>query len=161
MAEYNQFIFSRTLVHSNIFRLRLIRAFFDAWFAQTKFLTELNLAISGVHFSVTTTFQYLKFVRSCSYSKLKLSYRCNLQWWKSWMVKKVDIFFHLRELSKQTLGNIKKNKSNFEQRERKYANTWGGGGRARGQNSFQNHSYCIPFVLITSCVHSAFTFIRF
>ena len=38
--------------------------------------------------------------------------------------------------------------------------TWGGGGRARGQNSFQNHSYCIPFVFITNCVHSAFTFIR-
>ena len=104
MAEYNQFIFSGTLVHSNIFRLRLIRAFCDVWFAQTKFLTELKLAISGVYFSVTTIFQYLKFVRSCSYSKLKLSYRCSLQWWKPF----VDIFFHLWELSKQTLGNIKK-----------------------------------------------------
>ena len=157
MAEYNQFIFSGTLVHSNIFRLRLIRAFSDAWFAQNKFLTELNLVISGVHFSVTTIFQYLKFVRLCSYSKLKLSYGCSLQWWKPF----VDIFFHLREISKQTLGNIKKNRSNFEQRERKYANTWGGGGRARGQNSFQNHSYCIPIVFITICVHSTFTFIRF
>ena len=80
MAEYNQFIFPVTLVHLNIFRLRLIRAISDAWFTQNKFLTELNLAISGVHFSVTTIFQYLKFVRFCSYSKLKLSYRCNLQW---------------------------------------------------------------------------------
>ena len=80
MAEYNRFIFSGTLVHSNIFRLRLIRAFSDAWFAQNEFLTELNLAISGVHFSVITIFQYLKFVRFCSYSKLKLSYRCSLQW---------------------------------------------------------------------------------
>ena len=62
MAEYNQFIFSGTLVHSNIFRLRLKRSFSDAWFAQNKFLTELNLAISGVHFSVTTIFHYLKFV---------------------------------------------------------------------------------------------------
>ena len=58
MAEYNQFIFSGTLVHSNIFRLRLIRAIFDAWFTQNKFLTEVNLAISGVHFSVATIFQY-------------------------------------------------------------------------------------------------------
>ena len=104
MAEYNQFIFSGTLVHSNIFRLRLIRAFSDAWFAQNKFLTELNLVISGVHFSVTTIFHYLKFVRFCSYSKLKLSYGCSLQWCKPF----VDIFFHLREMSKQTLGNITK-----------------------------------------------------
>ena len=104
MAEYNRFIFSGTLVHSNIFRLRLKRAFFDVWFAQNKFLTELNLAISAVHFSVTTIFQYLKFVRFCSYSKLKLSYGCSLQWWKPF----VDILFHLREISKQTLGNIKK-----------------------------------------------------
>ena len=104
MTEYNRFIFSGTLVHSNIFRLRLIRAISDAWFTQNNFLTELNLAISGVHFSVTTIFQYLKFVRFCSYSKLQLSYRCSLQWWKPF----VDIFFHLREISKQTLGNIKK-----------------------------------------------------
>ena len=104
MAEYNRFIFSGTLVHSNIFRLRLIRAFFDAWFAQNKFLTELNLAISEVHLSVTTIFQHLKFVRFRSYSKLKRSYRCSLQWWKPF----VDIFFHLREISMQTLGNVKK-----------------------------------------------------
>ena len=104
MTEYNQFIFSGTLVHSNIFRLRLIRAFSNAWFAQNKFLTEVNLAISGVQFLFTTIFQYLKFVRFCSYSKLKLSYGCSLQWCKPF----VDIFFHLREISKQTLGNIKK-----------------------------------------------------
>ena len=104
MTEYNRFIFSGTLFHSNIFRLRLIRAFSDAWFAQNKFLTEVNLAISGVHFLFTTIFQYLKFVRFCSYSKFKLSYGCSLQWCKPF----VDIFFHLREISKQTLGNIKK-----------------------------------------------------
>ena len=104
MAEYNHFIFPATLVHSNIFRVRLKRAFFDAWFAQNEFLTELNLALSGVHFSFTTTFQYLKFVWFCSYSKLNFSYGCNLQWWKPF----VDIFFHLWEISKQTLGNIKK-----------------------------------------------------
>ena len=104
MAEYNRFIFSGTLVHSNIFRLRLIRAFSDARFTQNKFLTELNLVISGVHFSVTTIFQYLEFVRFCSYSNLKLSYGFSLQWWKPF----IDIFFHLREISKQTLGNIKK-----------------------------------------------------
>ena len=104
MAVYNRFIFSGTLVHPNIFRLRLIWAFFDAWFAQNKFLNEFNLAISGVHFPIITIFQYLNFVRFCSYFQLKLSYRCNLQWWKPF----VDIFFHLRELSTQTLGNIKK-----------------------------------------------------
>ena len=104
MTEYNIFTFSGTLVHSIIFRLRLIQAFFDACFAQNKFLTELNLAISAVHFSFATIFQYLNFVRFRSYPKLKFSYGCNLQWWKPF----VDIFFHLREISKQTLGNIKK-----------------------------------------------------
>ena len=46
-------------------------------------------------------------------------------------------------------------------RERKYANTWGGGGRARGQKSIQNHFYCIPFVFTVNCFHSAFTLMRF
>ena len=64
-------------------------------------------------------------------------------------------------MSKQTLGNIKKTGLIFEQRERKYANTWGGGGRSRGQKSLQKHSYCIPFVFITICFHCAFTFMRF
>ena len=80
MAVYNQFIFSGTLVRLYIFRLRLIRAISDAWFAQNKFLTEVSLAISGVHSLFTTIFQYLKFLRFCSYSKLKLSYACSLQW---------------------------------------------------------------------------------
>ena len=80
MTEYNQFIFSGTLVHPNIFRLRLIRVFSDAWFVQNKVLTELNLAISGVHFSFATIFQYLNFVRFGLYSKLKLSCECKLQW---------------------------------------------------------------------------------
>ena len=104
MIEDNQFIFSGTLVHSFIFCFRLILAFFDAWFAQNKFLTEVSLAISGVHFLFTTIFQYLIFVRFFSYSKLKLSYGFSLQWWKPF----VDIFFQLREIIKQTLGNIKK-----------------------------------------------------
>ena len=104
MTLFTPFIFSGTLFPSNIFRLRLIRVFSDAWFAQNKFLTELILAISGVHFSFATIFQYLNFVPFCSYYKLKLSYRCSLQWWKMF----VDIFFHLWEISKQTLGNIKK-----------------------------------------------------
>ena len=37
----------------------------------------------------------------------------------------VRYLFHLREIRKQTLGTFKKS-SNFEQRERKYANTWSG-----------------------------------
>ena len=79
-------------------------AFSDAWFAQNKRLTELNLAISAVHFPFTTNFQCLSSVRFRSFSKLNFSYRYNSQWWKPF----VNIFFHLREVSKQTLGNIKK-----------------------------------------------------
>ena len=66
------------------------------------FLTELNSPISAVHFSFTTIFQYLNFVGLCSHCKLKLYYGCNLQWSKFL----VDIFFHLREIRKQTLGTI-------------------------------------------------------
>ena len=80
MTQYIRFIFSGTLVHLNIFRSRLLWAFFDTWFAQKKVLTELSLPISGVHFSFATIFQYLNFVRFRSYSKLKLSYGCSLQW---------------------------------------------------------------------------------
>ena len=80
MAECNRFIFSGTLGPLKIFRLRLLRAFSDAWLTQNRFLTEVNLAISGVHFSFATIFQYLKFVRFCSYSKLELSHGCSLQW---------------------------------------------------------------------------------
>ena len=54
-----------------------------------------------------------------------------------------------------------KNSPNFEQQERKYANTWGGAGRARAQKSFRKHFYCIPFVFTTICFHSAFNFMRF
>ena len=104
MTEYNRFIFSRTLVHSNILRLRLMRAFFDAWLAQNEFLTELNLALSAVHFSFATIFQYYNFVRFCSYSKHGLSYEFKLHWWKPF----VHIFFHLREMSKRTWGTLKK-----------------------------------------------------
>ena len=80
MTDYYRFNLSGTLVRSNFFRLRLVRDCSDAWFAENKFLTELNLAISGVHFSFATIFQYLKFVRFCSYYKLKLPYGCSLQW---------------------------------------------------------------------------------
>ena len=59
------------------------------------------------------------------------------------------------------IGEHLKKGSNFEQRERKYANTWGAGGRARGQKSLQNHFYGIFFVFITICFHSAVTFMCF
>ena len=59
MIPYNRFIFRGTLVHPNIFRLRLIRAFSHARFAQKIFLTELNLAISGAHFCLLQIFNML------------------------------------------------------------------------------------------------------
>ena len=80
MTKYNQFVFQGRKVHSNIFCLRLIRAFFDKWFAQNKILTELSSAIPGVHFSFATIFQYPSFVRFCSYFKLMFAYGCRLQW---------------------------------------------------------------------------------
>ena len=70
-------------------------------------------------------------------------------------------FFIFEKQASKHWGTLKKNRYNFEQRERKYANTWGGSGRARGQKSLQNHCYCILFVYTIFCVHSAFTFMRF
>ena len=69
-------------------------------------------------------------------------------------------FFIFEKKGSKHWGSYEKG-SNFEQRERKYANTWGGGGRARSQNSLRNHFYCIPSVFVTINFHSAFTFIRF
>ena len=56
------------------------------------------------------------------------------------MVKTVCRYFLSARNKEANIGNIKKNSSNFEQRERKYANTWGGGGRPRCQKSLQNFS---------------------
>ena len=50
MTAYNPFIFSGTLVRANNFRIRIIRAFSDAWFVQNYFLIELNSLISEVNF---------------------------------------------------------------------------------------------------------------
>ena len=53
------------------------------------------------------------------------------------------MFFSSFRNKEANIGDHIKKGSNFEQRDRKYANTWGGGGRARGQKSFLNHFYCI------------------
>ena len=53
--------------------------------------------------------------------------------------------------------------SNFKWRRCKYAITWSGcgGGHARSEQSFLFHLYCIVFVIIKSCFHSAFSFMHF
>ena len=61
----------------------------------------------------------------------------------------------------ENIGEHLKKGSSFEQRERKYANMWGGDGRARCQKTLQKHFYCILFVFLAICFHSAFTFMRF
>ena len=53
----------------------------------------------------------------------------------------ISFFIFEKEGSKHWCHS--KKGSNFEQRERKYANTWGRGGRARSQQSLANHFYCI------------------
>ena len=80
MTEYNRVIFSGTLIHANIFRLELLQAYFDTWFTQDNFLTELNSPISDSTLFVCNNFQYLNFVQICSYSKHELSYKFSLQW---------------------------------------------------------------------------------
>ena len=152
MTKYCQIIFSGTLFLPNIFHLKLFWGFSDAWFAQNKLLTELNSPISAVHFSFATTFQYLNFVRFWSYSKHSFFHRFSLQRWKPL----VDIFFSSSRSKEANIGEHLKNSSNFEQRERKYANTWDGGGRASCQKSLQKHLFCVVFVFMTFCFHSFF-----
>ena len=80
------------------------------------------------------------------------------------MVKMKTVCRYLSSPLRNREANIAdylKKGSNFQQRERKYANTWGGSGQARGQKPFQKHFYCIPFAFITNCFHSTFTFLRF
>ena len=128
MTEYIRFVFLGTIFHPNSFRLTLFRAFSHAWFTQNKFLTELNLPISAVHFSFATIFQYLNFFPFRSYSKLRLSYGCSFQWCKT-------VCRYLLSSLRNKEANIGEHlykQLHFEQRESKYANTWGGGGRARG-----------------------------
>ena len=71
------------------------------------------------------------------------------------MVKTVCryLFSSSRNKEEKHWGTLKKNSSNFEQRERKYSNTWGGRGRARGQKSLQNHFFCIYNNLFSFCFH--------
>ena len=103
MAEYNQFIFSGTLVHPNIFRLRLIRAFL------MRGLLRINFQLNSVWLFLGYTFRLLQFFNILNSSDF--AHIPNLSF--------MDVvhngenrfsisFFHLREISKQTLGNIKK-----------------------------------------------------
>ena len=104
MTGYIRFKFPETLVHSNIFRLGLFRAFYEACVAQNKLPTELNSPISAVYFSFATIFQYLNFVQFRSYSDHKISYECSLQWSKPF----VDIFFIFEKLGSKYWRHSKK-----------------------------------------------------
>ena len=71
MTEYIGFVFSGTLVHPNIFCLRLFRAFSIAGFTRKTLSFELNPPISAVQFSLTIHLHKLDFVQFCSLFKSK------------------------------------------------------------------------------------------
>ena len=78
------------------------------------------------------------------------------------MVKTVcRYFFSYSRILDANIGDYSRKGSIFGTRQREYANTWGGGGGEGGHKSLQIHFCCIPFVFITICIHSAFTFMRF
>ena len=153
LTEYKRLIFSGTIIHPNIFRLRLFRALSDAWFAQKEFLIELNSPISAVHFSFGSLFNiWISF----DFPHIPtLSFLVDVIYNGE---NRLSISSFTFEKFGANIGEHLKNSSNFEQRERKYANTWGDGGRERGQKSPQKHSYCVPSVFITIYFHSALTF---
>ena len=156
MTEYKQVIFSGTLVHPTCFRLRLFSAFSGAWFAKNNFLTELNSPNSAKQFSFATFFQDFNFVRCRSNSRLKFSYGCSLQGSKPFG----DIFSHLWEINKQTLGNNKKtalilSSESVTMLTREVV------ADVRVVRNHSKSTSFVFFVFITICFHSAFPFIRF
>ena len=155
MSEYYQFIFPGKLFHPNSFRFRLIRAFFYVWFFENKF--QLN----SVHQFLQCTFrlqQSFTILSSSNFALIpNLSFLADLVYNGE---NRLSISFFIFEKYDANIGDHLRKGSNFEQRERIYTNTWGGGGRARGQKLLENHLYLIPFVFVTICVHSAFTFMR-
>ena len=106
MTEYNRSISSGTLALPNIFRLRLLRAFSDAWFAQKEFLTEVNLAFRQCTFRLSQFFNFSILNLSHFAHIPNLSFPINVDY--NGENRLLISFFHLREISKQTLGNIKK-----------------------------------------------------
>ena len=155
MTKNNHIIISGTVVHPNFFRLRLIPAFSIAWFTQNIILTEHNSQISAVQYSQQfgTIFHYISSARIPN-SSFFIEVVA--------MVKTVCWYLLYSSRNREAnIGDHLEKGSNFEQRERKYANTLGVGGHARGQKSLQKHFYSIWFVYITICFHSTFTFMRF
>ena len=132
-----------------------MRAFSDAWFGKIEFLTELKSPKSAVHFSLQ---QFLKNLISSNFAHFpNLGFPMDAVNNGNY---RLLIFFSSEKIHCILWGLIKKG-SNFGKRERKYANAWGGGGRARGQKSLQKHFYCIRFEIVTIFFHFVFTFLRF
>ena len=73
--------------------------------------------------------------------------------------KSLSIFVSSLRNREASFGDHLKKGSNFEQRERKYANTWGGGGRACGQKTLQKYFHCI-FLYLQKFGSTVSTFMR-
>ena len=54
---------------------------------------------------------------------------------------RLSIYFSSARKKEANIGDHLKKGSNFEQRDREDAKTWGGGGLARGQKSLQKHFF--------------------
>ena len=64
----------------------------------------------------------------------------------------ISFFIFEKKGGKQ--GGHSKNSSNFEQRGRKYAKTWGSGGRVCGRSSLHKTFFCTVFVFVAICFRS-------
>ena len=129
-SEYRQIIFSEALVHFNIFCWRLFQAFSVGWFAPKYFSTKVNSPVSALHFLFATIFHCLfhTFVHIPNWNfPINVVYSGE---------NRLSISFFIVEESGCTLWVVLISDFFLGTRDRKYANTWGGGGRARGQKSF-------------------------
>ena len=70
------------------------------------------------------------------------------------------IFVSSSRKKEANIGDHLKKALKFEQRERKHAKTWVGGGHARGQKSLQNHPNCF-FCLYNNLFSFRFQFYTF
>ena len=152
MSENIRFIFSETIVRPYILRLRLCQAFSDASFTQNNFLFEPNFPKSALHFSFTRNFHSCNFVPFCYYLKL-------IFWMWFTMVQTVCryAFSSARDLV-ANIGVFLKSGSLLGSESANMLIR----GVVVAVRVVKNYStitlFCLPFVFITICFHSTFTF---
>ena len=145
MRKYLLFIFLETLVFPNIFPLQQFQAFCVARFAQSNFFNWTHLDDFFTALFVCSIFHIFIFVQFCSYSKLKLFLAVVYNG-----ENRLSLSFFIFENFGGKHWGLSLKKALF---------------LGRGSVNILIRGLVvtvrIPFVFITNCFHSAFTFMHF